>query len=266
MTFGDKLSKLRRESNVTQEQLAGYLGVSRQSISKWESGSAYPETDKLIKISELFNCSLDYLLRDGETVKQRSDEPAEDTLQTIGKRIFKERKSKKTLFGLPLWHIAKNAKGIIAIGLKAQGIIAIGLQARGIISVDVLALGLISCGTLSLGLLFSVGLFSLALFSVGTISMGIFAVGAISIGVFSLGAVAVGDVSVGALAVGRYVAIGDNARGAIAIGGSKAFGEKFSHVGKLTEELRLQVISLIETTVPPIIRWAGNIAKSLIAG
>ena len=66
MTLGDKLSKLRKENNYTQEQLANVLGVSRQSISKWESNIAYPETDKLIRISELFNCTLDYLLKDAE--------------------------------------------------------------------------------------------------------------------------------------------------------------------------------------------------------
>ena len=64
MTFGDKLSKLRKENNLTQEQLADMLGVSRQSVSKWESNSAYPETDKLISLANLFKCSIDYLLKD----------------------------------------------------------------------------------------------------------------------------------------------------------------------------------------------------------
>ena len=64
MTTGDKISKLRRENNYTQEQLAELLGVSRQAISKWESSLAYPETDKLIRLGELFDCSLDYLLKD----------------------------------------------------------------------------------------------------------------------------------------------------------------------------------------------------------
>ena len=61
MTLGEKLSKLRRENNYTQEQLADILAVSRQAISKWESNITYPETDKLIRLSELFDCSLDYL-------------------------------------------------------------------------------------------------------------------------------------------------------------------------------------------------------------
>ncbi|MDO4484716.1 MAG: helix-turn-helix transcriptional regulator, partial [Clostridia bacterium] len=63
MTLGDKLSKLRKGNNYTQEQLAATLGVSRQSVSKWESNLAYPETDKLIRMSEMFQCSLDYLLK-----------------------------------------------------------------------------------------------------------------------------------------------------------------------------------------------------------
>ena len=64
MTLGDKISKLRKGNNYTQEQLASILGVSRQAISKWESNVTYPETDKLIRMSELFDCSLDYLLKD----------------------------------------------------------------------------------------------------------------------------------------------------------------------------------------------------------
>ena len=64
MTFAEKLTKLRRSQNYTQEQFADLLGVSRQAVSKWESGAAYPETDKLIRIGEMFDCSIDYLLKD----------------------------------------------------------------------------------------------------------------------------------------------------------------------------------------------------------
>ena len=64
MTFGDKLAKLRKQKNLTQEQLADILGVSRQSVSKWESDISYPETEKLISLARLFKCSTDYLLID----------------------------------------------------------------------------------------------------------------------------------------------------------------------------------------------------------
>lgn len=66
MALGEKLSKLRKENNYTQEQLADVLGISRQAISKWESDITYPETDKLIRICKLFNCSIDYLLIEDE--------------------------------------------------------------------------------------------------------------------------------------------------------------------------------------------------------
>ena len=64
MTFGEKLSKLRKESNYTQEQLASVLGVSRQSVSKWETGDALPEITKLKALAELFEVTTDFLLDD----------------------------------------------------------------------------------------------------------------------------------------------------------------------------------------------------------
>ena len=69
MTLGEKIAKQRKELNYTQEQLACILGVSRQSISKWESDISYPETDKLIKLGKLFDCSMDYLMKEEVTEK-----------------------------------------------------------------------------------------------------------------------------------------------------------------------------------------------------
>ena len=76
MTLGEKIARQRKELNYTQEQLADVLGVSRQSISKWESDIAYPETDKLIELGKLFDCSMDYLLKEEITEK--------DGVQTSG--------------------------------------------------------------------------------------------------------------------------------------------------------------------------------------
>lgn len=64
MAFSEKLKYIRNELRMSQDELAGELGVSRQSISKWESGAAYPEIDKLITISNFFDVSIDYLLKD----------------------------------------------------------------------------------------------------------------------------------------------------------------------------------------------------------
>ena len=60
--FSENLKKIRKENNLSQEQLADCLGVSRQAISKWESGSAYPEMDKIIALCDKFNVNIDDLL------------------------------------------------------------------------------------------------------------------------------------------------------------------------------------------------------------
>lgn len=63
MNFRDNLIYLRAANNMTQEQLAMLLGVSRQSVTKWESGKSYPEMDKLLNMCQIFNCSLDDLVQ-----------------------------------------------------------------------------------------------------------------------------------------------------------------------------------------------------------
>lgn len=64
MNLSEKIISLRKENNLSQEAFAEALGVSRQSVSKWESGAALPDTDKIIAMSELFGVSTDYLLKD----------------------------------------------------------------------------------------------------------------------------------------------------------------------------------------------------------
>jgi len=61
MSFAENLKHIRKKRNITQEQLADMLSVSRQAISKWESGFGYPETEKLLIISKELSVSLDYL-------------------------------------------------------------------------------------------------------------------------------------------------------------------------------------------------------------
>lgn len=76
MSFADNLQYLRRKNKITQEGLAEELGVSRQSVSKWETGEAYPETEKLIAISEKFGITLDELLRGdigGKSAAEQTD-------------------------------------------------------------------------------------------------------------------------------------------------------------------------------------------------
>ena len=64
MGFGEKLFKLRKEKGLSQEALAEKLNTTRQAVSKWENGQGFPETEKLIMIGNVFEVSLDYLLKE----------------------------------------------------------------------------------------------------------------------------------------------------------------------------------------------------------
>lgn len=64
MELKDKLLMLRKEKNLSQQQLADQLNVSRQSISKWELGESQPDISNIVLLSEIFHVSTDYLLKD----------------------------------------------------------------------------------------------------------------------------------------------------------------------------------------------------------
>ena len=92
--LSENLRKIRKENNLSQEQLAEELGVSRQAISKWESATAYPEMDKIIQLCNKFNVSIDDLLnkdikevKSEEVAKNNLNKYIEDFLGFITKTI-----------------------------------------------------------------------------------------------------------------------------------------------------------------------------------
>ena len=263
MTLGEKLSRLRKEYNYTQEQLADVLGVSRQSISKWESDIAYPETDKLVKMGKLFECSMDYLLNEDISEKKGLQPTENESFWDKLKLQIHERKSEKMIFGMPLYHIGRNAHGFFAIGLKARGVVSFGLMSQGVFSFGLLSLGGVSIGLLSFGLI-SAGIFSAGLLAVGSIALGLFAAGAIGVGLISFCALSVGYFSSGALAFGKYVAVGDHAHAMIAIGQTLADGTVYSHIGYLTTADIPKVIEWLDGNVPSWLGWAKEIFRFYI--
>lgn len=256
MTTGEKLSRLRRENNYTQEQLADRLGVSRQSISKWESDAAYPETDRIIELSRLYGCTADYLLKDEAEEVQKTEQGTEMSGMDGFIRIpflLHERKSEKTVLGMPLWCVGKNAKGFIAVGLFARGVISVGLLSVGVFSV-----GLCSVGVLAFGL-FAAGLIAAGCFSVGALTFG-----AITLGLLSFGGVAAGTFAVGGAAAAKYGALGDCAYGMFAFGDSKASGSVIEHLGKLSPEEHEAAAAVIKDSVPAFLRLFADIFCRLL--
>ena len=64
MKFNEKLIELRKAKGLSQEELGNELGVSRQTVSKWELGQSYPDFQKLVLLSDFFDISLDKLIKD----------------------------------------------------------------------------------------------------------------------------------------------------------------------------------------------------------
>lgn len=225
MTLGEKIYKLRTERGLSQEALGEKLGVSRQSVSKWETDQSVPELDKIVAVSEIFGVSTDYLLKETEasdqTVKEewfQDEKSVREKYHVSNRRAHYEYKSKKMIGNLPLVHInvgmgLYRAKGVIAIGAVAQGGLAIGFVAMGGLAVGLLSLGLFAFATLAFGLL-----------AFGSLAVGVISIGAFSFGIFSMGAIAFGQFAFGASAHGAQVAVGDAASGKIALGYSRAVG------------------------------------------
>lgn len=214
MQFGEKLISLRRKAGLSQEQLADALGVTRQSVSKWESGAAMPELGKLIALSERFEVSIDYLVKDylkEESVPEREDHSARveakvDSLARDYRRNFGPvfaYTSGARLLGLPLVSVRFGHDRHPTSNNTAIGIVAVGNFSVGVISVGLIAAGVFPIGMISLGLL----------------ALGLVAVGGVAIGVS-----AVGVVAAGVAAMGWKVAVGVSARAAVAIG-QEAVGE-----------------------------------------
>jgi len=82
MAFSERLWKIRDEAGISQERLAEELDVTRQAVTKWETGTGMPDIDNLVGISNFFQVSLDYLLKDNGCVLTES-KSSYDSLEII---------------------------------------------------------------------------------------------------------------------------------------------------------------------------------------
>lgn len=211
MEFNSELQRLRKQKGLSQEELGEKLGVSRQTISKWENGTAYPDMLNLITISDFFGVKIDDMISGEPSVTEPT--PAPQVIREEPKTVFHcEYKSRITVKGLPLIHVNYGfgdyrAKGVVAIGNISSGFLSIGILAKGIISVGIVSLGLLA-----------IGILSLAAFAVGCVAAGIISIAGIALGLMTLGGLAVGIVSIGGCSVATHVSVGGVAIGPIAVG------------------------------------------------
>ena len=110
MSIAERLQELRKQSGYSQEQVAEMLGLSRQAISKWESGQGKPEIDNIVKLTEIYNVSADYILLGAEKISVPVPEKKE------------------------LSHEYKKAIGIIAIIAATAIVTVLFITALGLLS------------------------------------------------------------------------------------------------------------------------------------
>lgn len=262
MNFNEKLRNLRQNRNLSQEALAETVGVSRQAVSKWESGQSFPDMEKLLLLSDLFGITLDALVRDTESKEEQNDAVCENRSCFEFRAFHYEYKSKRALFGIPLVHVnlgrgrIYRAKGILSVGNIAVGIISLGDVSMGLISIGGLALGLVSLGGLAVGLLLALGGGAVGVLALGGVAVGVFAAGGFSLGMFSLGG----------CAIATHLAAGGYAQGHIAVG-DKAFGVRtiFVHGGDPVprEEIRRLLAEEYPHLLKPVVNFIDFILRAL---
>lgn len=246
MELSENIARLRHQQGLSQEELGQQLGVTRQTVSKWETGQTSPEVEKLTAMADLFEMSVDQLLgREEESSEVQEVWPASES--SFRRYYYPEYEyiSPHTLWGLPLVHIHLG-RGLC----KARGVLAVGNIATGVI-----ALGGISAG----------------LFSLGGVAAGGLVLGGLSIGGISLGGIAVGGVALGGAAIGRWLAIGGAAAaGDLAIGaaaaGHMAVGEITAGTITFTDDAPFrEIIAAIQREFPRLWRYIGGLLSGFVS-
>lgn len=105
MSLSKKIYELRKTHSLSQEQLAEKVNVSRQSISKWESGETVPEIERIIELSKVFNVSTDYLLLSSE-VEELANRTFQLEKQQEGLRMEVQKQHERILSSLYVYAIA----------------------------------------------------------------------------------------------------------------------------------------------------------------
>ena len=119
MIFADKLIRLRKKAGWSQEELAAQMNVSRQSVSKWESAQSIPDLDKIIRLSQLFGVSTDYLLKDELEDMEETAQPIQATEETAIRKVTIEeanqfiKRISKQFLDLTLCNSANGGKACI---------------------------------------------------------------------------------------------------------------------------------------------------------
>lgn len=264
MTLGEKIYSLRVKNGLSQEAFGEKLGVSRQSVSKWETDQSVPELDKIVMISELFTVTTDYLLKESvaelASGQWKGTTAAGGTGQWNGASTAAEGAGQwngtpRAAEGSGQWTKASGAEQASDVWGESSDTEQDAYECRGravvkrgfsyeykskrswrgmpLVHVNigfgrsakgVIAIGLAAKGIVAIGLA-GLGVITLAPVGIGLLlSAGVVAIGGIALGDFAIGVVAMGAFCVGIFSMGA-LAVGQFSFGAIAIGQQVAVGD-----------------------------------------
>lgn len=132
MTLAEKILSLRTARGMSQDDLAEKLEVSRQSVSKWETGQSTPDLDKIIKLADLFGVSMDELVREGE--RPQPPEPPRPQV------VYVERERKQELSPVQKLGIIMEASGaaLAVIGIMGAPLLIFAAVALVILGLPLL--------------------------------------------------------------------------------------------------------------------------------
>lgn len=143
MDFGERIRNIRLENNLTQENMAKKLNVSRQAISNWENNKNLPDLEMIITIAHMFSLSLDNLILGGS-----------ENMDNIAEKLIKDgSEGRKTRFNLIMVSIASTLLVLGIVLLLLKGITVEYVDAEGILHENffLIPMGLLSmiCGTIT---------------------------------------------------------------------------------------------------------------------
>lgn len=133
MILAEKITALRKKNGWSQEELAERMDISRQSVSKWESGASLPELDKLLKLSQIFEVSTDYLLKDEEDETDSLPDTSEKCVPANKCRFVSLKEAQDYMY------LVKNVSGRIALGVSLCILSPIFLITSGVTENDALS-------------------------------------------------------------------------------------------------------------------------------
>jgi len=133
MTLGEKIQILRKQRGMSQEQLAARILVTRQAISKWELSESLPDVDNIVQLSEMFNVTTDYLLKNGAAINNTSTIAAESTPDYAEPEIEVQPDTKTSDMNIPDTHKGIKSRVLnspMAIGILGMACVGLNMLRR----------------------------------------------------------------------------------------------------------------------------------------